>query len=353
MEVASAVPAVPVPSPGAANPSLTDAVADRQTAHQAEQEVFRKADEDRVKAADAAREADEVGMRGTEQERKSSSADSVKERDAAQVLRDEKSASYKGPETSVGTAAVAETQEAEEKEEQQQQEQQQQQQEQEQEQEQDSSEPAHAASNTAGAELKVNTENSALETAETARVENEAAAAALVRAADDARANMESEEEARRIAAEGAADKERTDRQQQQQERRSGFEVSREAMAQQHTDSIQDKEASDKQASEAAVKKLSEIATDAKSREGDLLKNARQAIDKQHEDIQKQLADADDKVAADQQQQQQASSKPSGKVKSAAHKAVDAKAAMAASHKLKVVKVGDDKASKKSHKKPN
>merc|ERR1740130_596556 len=114
MEVASAVPAVPVPSPGAANPSLTDAVADRQTAHQAEQEVFRKADEDRVKAADAAREADEVGMRGTEQERKSSSADSVKERDAAQVLRDEKSASYKGPETSVGTAAVVDTQEAEE-----------------------------------------------------------------------------------------------------------------------------------------------------------------------------------------------------------------------------------------------
>ena len=104
------------------------------------------------------------------------------------------------------------------------------------------------------------------------------------------------------------------------------------------------------------MKKLSEIATDAKSREGDLLKNARQAIDKQHEDIQKQLADADDKVAADQQrqqQQQQATSKPSGKVKSAAHKAADAKAAMAASHKLKVVKVGDDKASKKSHKKPN
>jgi len=203
----------------------------------------------------------------------------------------------------------------------------------------------------------VNTENSALETAETARVENEAAAAALVRAADDARANMESDSEARRIAAEGAADKERTDRQQQQQERRSGFEVSREATVQQHTDSIQDKEASDKQASEAAVKKLSEIATDAKSREGDLLKNARQAIDKQHEDIQKQLADADDKVAADQQQQQQqqqqATSKPSGKVKSAAHKAADAKAAMAASHKLKVVKVGDDKASKKSHKKPN
>ena len=407
MEVASAVPAVPVPSPGAANPSLTDAVADRQTAHQAEQEVFRKADEDRVKAADAAREADEVGMRGTEQERKSSSADSVKERDAAQVLRDEKSASYKGPETSVGTAAVVDTQEAEEKEEketksskkskkssskstkstkatkstkselktkgkhpteliqksskpkeqqqqqqqQQQQEQQEQQQQQEQEQEQDSSEPAHAASNTAGAELKVrplpiahcpnapmpqcpnapmpnahhcpsspiiahhspmqcpiqcpiqcliqcpmtnpmpnsqcpiqcpmpipmpiahnpmpiiahsiahcphphpnpnpnqvNTENSALETAETARVENEAAAAALVRAADDARANMESDSEARRIAAEGAADKERTDRQQQQQERRSGFEVSREATVQQHTDSIQDKEASDKQA---------------------------------------------------------------------------------------------------------
>ena len=95
---------------------------------------------------------------------------------------------------------------------------------------------------------QVNTENSALETAETARVENEAAAAALVRAADDARANMESDSEARRIAAEGAADKERTDRQQQQQERRSGFEVSREATVQQHTDSIQDKEASDKQA---------------------------------------------------------------------------------------------------------
>ena len=40
--------------------------------------------------------------------------------------------------------------------------------------------------------------------------------------------------------------------------------------------SIVDKEASDKLAAEAAVKKLSEIATDAKSREGDLLKNARQ-----------------------------------------------------------------------------
>ena len=121
---------------------------------------------------------------------------------------------------------------------------------------------------------------------------------------------------------------------------------------QQHGASITEKEASDKLASEAAVKKLSEIATDAKSREGDLLDNARQAIDKQHEDIQKQLADADERVAADQQQQQQqqAAVKPSGRVKSAAHKAreaADAKAAMAASHKLKVVDT------KKGHKKPN
>ena len=110
--------------------------------------------------------------------------------------------------------------------------------------------PLPIAQSNAHCPHQVNTENSALETAETARVENEAAAAALVRAADDARANMESDSEARRIAAEGAADKERTDRQQQQQERRSGFEVSREATVQQHTDSIQDKEASDKQASD-------------------------------------------------------------------------------------------------------
>ena len=89
MEVASAAPAVPVPSPGAApvNPSLTDAVADRATQHEAEQEKFRKADEDRVKAADAAREADEAGMRDVEDERKSSGDETVKERDAAQVLR--------------------------------------------------------------------------------------------------------------------------------------------------------------------------------------------------------------------------------------------------------------------------
>merc|ERR1740130_1149821 len=191
-EVASAapaVPAVPVPSPGAANPSLTDAVADRQTQHEAEQEKFRKADEDRVKAADAAREAGEAGMRDTEVERKSSGDASVKERDAEQVLRDEKSTSYSGPATSVGTAAVADTQEAQEAEEtkskksskatkselkskgkhpteliqksstpKEQQEQQQQQQ------QRDPNEPAHAASNTAGAELKVNTESSALET---------------------------------------------------------------------------------------------------------------------------------------------------------------------------------------------
>ena len=198
MEVASAVPAVPavpVPSPGAANPSLTDAVADRQTQHEAEQEKFRKADEDRVKAADAVREAGEAGMRDTEVERKSSGDASVKERDAEQVLRDEKSTSYSGPATSVGTAAVADTQEAQEAEatkskksskatkatkatkstkstkselkskgkhpteliqksstpkDQQEQQQQQQQQEQ-----QDPNEPAHAASNTAGAELKV------------------------------------------------------------------------------------------------------------------------------------------------------------------------------------------------------
>ena len=200
----------------------------------------------------------------------------------------------------------------------------------------------------------MNTETSALETAEAARIENEAAAAALVKAADDARANMESDSEARRIAAESAADTERTSRQQQEEERRKGFEVSREATVQQHGASITEKEASDKLASEAAVKKLSEIATDAKSREGDLLNNARQAIDKQHEDIQKQLADADERVAADQQQQQQqqqqAAVKPSGRVKSAAHKAreaADAKAAMAASHKLKVVDT------KKGHKKPN
>jgi hypothetical protein len=202
--------------------------------------------------------------------------------------------------------------------------------------------------------MQVNTETSALETAEAARIENEAAAAALVKAADDARANMESDSEARRIAAESAADTERTSRQQQEEERRKGFEVSREATVQQHGASITEKEASDKLASEAAVKKLSEIATDAKSREGDLLNNARQAIDKQHEDIQKQLADADERVAADQQQQQQqqqqAAVKPSGRVKSAAHKAreaADAKAAMAASHKLKVVDT------KKGHKKPN
>ena len=43
---------------------------------------------------------------------------------------------------------------------------------------------------------------------------------------------------------------------------------------QQHGESITAKEASDKLASEAAVKKLSEIATDAKSREGELLKTA-------------------------------------------------------------------------------
>ena len=202
--------------------------------------------------------------------------------------------------------------------------------------------------------MQVNTETSALETAEAARIENEAAAAALVKAADDARANMESDSEARRIAAESAADTERTSRQQQEEERRKGFEVSREATVQQHGASITEKVASDKLASEAAVKKLSEIATDAKSREGDLLNNARQAIDKQHEDIQKQLADADERVAADQQQQQQqqqqAAVKPSGRVKSAAHKAreaADAKAAMAASHKLKVVDT------KKGHKKPN
>jgi hypothetical protein len=70
-------------------------------------------------------------------------------------------------------------------------------------------------------------------------------------------------------------------------------------------------------------------------------------------------------VAAEQQEQQgqqeqQAASKPSGRVKSEAHKARDAaeaKAAMAASHKLKVDKgksSSDDKASKaKGHTKPN
>jgi hypothetical protein len=67
-------------------------------------------------------------------------------------------------------------------------------------------------------------------------------------------------------------------------------------------------------------------------------------------------------VAAEQQGQQgqQAASKPSGRVKSEAHKARDAaeaKAAMAASHKLKVDKgksSSDDKASKaKGHTKPN
>ena len=66
------------------------------------------------------------------------------------------------------------------------------------------------------------------------------------------------------------------------------------------------------------------------------------SIDQQHEDIAKQLADADERVAAEQQgqqEQQASSSKPSGRVKSEAHKArdaADAKAAMAASHKLKV-----------------
>ena len=48
----------------------------------------------------------------------------------------------------------------------------------------------------------MSTENTALETAEEARIENQAAAAALVRAADDARAGVESDMEARRIAAE-------------------------------------------------------------------------------------------------------------------------------------------------------
>ena len=83
---------------------------------------------------------------------------------------------------------------------------------------------------------KVTTENSALATAELARIENQAAAAELVKAADDARAQGEMDSESRRIAAEAAADTQRTDRQQQQQERRSGFEVSREATVQQHSD---------------------------------------------------------------------------------------------------------------------
>ena len=61
-----AVPDVPVPSPGVANPSLTEAVADRASQHDAEQERFRKADEERVKAADAAREATEASMRDVE-----------------------------------------------------------------------------------------------------------------------------------------------------------------------------------------------------------------------------------------------------------------------------------------------
>ena len=83
---------------------------------------------------------------------------------------------------------------------------------------------------------KVTTENSALATAELARIENQAAAAELVKAADDARAQGEMDSESRRIAAEAAADTQRTDRQQQQEERRSGFEVSREATVQQHSD---------------------------------------------------------------------------------------------------------------------
>ena len=40
-----AVPDVPVPSPGVSNPSLNEAVADRASQHDAEQERFRKADE--------------------------------------------------------------------------------------------------------------------------------------------------------------------------------------------------------------------------------------------------------------------------------------------------------------------
>ena len=79
-----AVPDVPVPSPGVANPSLTEAVADRASQHDAEQERFRKADDERVKAADAAREATEASMRDVEAERKKSGDASVKERDAQQ-----------------------------------------------------------------------------------------------------------------------------------------------------------------------------------------------------------------------------------------------------------------------------
>ena len=56
-------------------------------------------------------------MRGTEQERKSTSDSGVKERDAAQVVRDEKAKAYTGPD-SVGTAAVADEQQQEEQQEQ-------------------------------------------------------------------------------------------------------------------------------------------------------------------------------------------------------------------------------------------
>ena len=89
---------------------------------QAEEEVFRKADVDRVKAADSAREAEESGMRGTEQERKSTSDSGVKKRDAAQVVRDEKAKAYTGPD-SVGTAAVADEQQQQEQQQQQEEEQ--------------------------------------------------------------------------------------------------------------------------------------------------------------------------------------------------------------------------------------
>ena len=102
------------------------------------------------------------------------------------------------------------------------------------------------------------------------------------------------------MAAEEAANKEREAREAQEEERRKSFEVARETSVQQHGDSITAKEASDKLASEAAVKKLSEIATDAKSREGELLKTAQKSIDQQHEDIAKQLADADERVATEQ-----------------------------------------------------
>ena len=188
---------------------------------------------------------------------------------------------------------------------------------------------------SAGAEMKVDVENSALDAADAARIENEKNAEALVRAADDAREAAERDAEARRISMEAAADEERQRREEQEEERRVSFENARAASEQQRQSTIVDKSAADKEAADAMAKKLQDISAENKGIGDAMAKETTEQIDKQHEDIAKQLEDADARVAAAAEKKKASKPSTSHKVSKAPAAPIGSPGEQAPSHKAK------------------